>query len=524
MTERIKYPVGLQSFRKLREGGYLYVDKTEFIHTLATTCEYIFLSRPRRFGKSLLMSTLECYFKGEKELFEGLAASELKKDWSVYPVFRFDMSAENYNHIERMNIRLNRCLKQIEQQYDLSSDGESPADRLADLFFQAHARFGKRVVVLIDEYDKPLLDCLHDDNLHNAIKDELRGFYSVLKSCDEHIRFCMITGVTKFGQVSVFSGLNNLKDISLLPEYNALCGISDSEFHHYFENSVRDFAKAKGISESTVWDNFKALYDGYHFAESGEDIYNPFSVLRAFDDKKLSHYWYSTGSSTFLVNLVRQTGFILSDLECERRTADELSDLVKPEKDLVPILYQTGYLTIKGYNPVTAIYTLGFPNREVYKGFWSSLAKDIFIGYGRRSTFDVSKFIEDINNGYPERFMERLKALIADTDSCHESNKEIHFQNMMAVVCKMLGLAVNTEVHSSQGRCDIQILTPMYVYIIKIKVDKSAGNAIKQIYDNGYYRPFGVDSRTIFLIGASFSTITRTLSDILIEKLASPSK
>lgn len=522
MLKGIKYPVGLQSFGKIRKGGYLYIDKSRFVYRLATKGEYVFLSRPRRFGKSLLLSTLECYFRGESHLFDGLEIASLEKEWITYPVFRFDLSGESYTNPEKLLLHINYALDDIEDRYGLVSEG-TISRRLQVLIREAHKKFSQPVVILVDEYDKPLLDCLHDELLQEQIKTELRAFYSVLKMSDEHIRFCMITGVTKFSQVAIFSGFNNLKDISLHPDYNAVCGISETEFYHNLTESIENFSEVTGFSHERVLRLFKDNYDGYRFASTGENIYNPFSVLYALSDSKIGNYWYSSGSSTFLVNLVRRTGFILSSLEGEKRTGRQLSDLSGATSDFASLLYQSGYLTIKNYDAAEDLYTLGFPNMEVYKGFWESLAENIFIGYGAKSTFNLKAFLDDINYGHPSRLMERFRALLADTGYSQNTNQEIHFQNMLAIACKMMGLGVGTEVRSSEGRCDMQIKSAAYVYIIEFKIDKPAEVAIAQIRDKGYARPFAMDSRTVYLIGASFSSRSRTLESWIIEELAKPS-
>lgn len=385
MPKTINYPVGIQTFSKIREENLFYVDKTSFIYELIKYSDYIFLSRPRRFGKSLLMSTLEAYFKGRKELFEGLAISDLETEWESYPVFRFDLSPANYIDIERLRIRLNGNLNFIEQDYGISSSSHSPQERFMELIRQAYEKYGKKVVILIDEYDKPILDCLHNQELLENIKSELRSFYSVIKGSDEFIRFAMLTGVSKFGKVSIFSGLNNLKDISMLPKFNAVCGISESEFKRDFTRPVAEFSEENDISEEEAWKEFKRLYDGYHFAKKGEFIYNPFSVLSAFDSEEFNHYWFSTGSPSYLIKLVKRYGYLLANLEGERRNEAALNDMTDTGRDLVPVLYQAGYLTIKSYNPITRQYTLGFPNREVYEGFWDSLSNYFLRGYGGQS-------------------------------------------------------------------------------------------------------------------------------------------
>ncbi|MDE6009796.1 MAG: ATP-binding protein, partial [Muribaculaceae bacterium] len=485
MAKTVKYPVGIQTFRKIREDNNLYVDKTGYIPDLINDSKYIFLNRPRRFGKSLFMSTLEAYFKGERELFEGLEISRTEKEWLSYPVFRFDLSPGYFNDVTRLKDRLNGCLREIERRYALSAEDGNEAERFMNLIRQAVEITGRKVVILIDEYDKPLLDCLHDETLHEQIKGELRGFYSVLKASDEYIRFAMLTGVTKFGKVSVFSGLNNLKDISMLPKYNGICGISESEFRRDFVKSVEEFSAVSVISKDEVWKEFKRWYDGYHFARTGENIYNPFSVLNAFDSEEIKSYWFASGSPSYLINLIKRYGFILSDLEGEWRRESSLSDISEVSRDFVPLLYQSGYLTIKGYDGLSRQYKLGFPNREVYEGFWESLADYFFSGYGGRPSFDLFKFLEEVNSGEAERFMLRLQSLFADTDSEAEMNKEIHFQNMMAIVCKMLGLAVRTEVHLSRGRCDMQIETAANIYIFEFKINGNAQDALQQIKEKG---------------------------------------
>ncbi len=524
MAKRTRYPVGIQTFEKIIDKGYLYVDKTSLIYDLVNGAEYVFLSRPRRFGKSLLMSTLEAYFKGRKEFFQGLAIEKLEEEWLEYPVFRFDLSGQNFNNVQRVKLRILNCLNYVEQAYGLKSTNHDISERFSELIRQAYEKYGRRVVVLIDEYDKPLLDCLHDDELHEKIKAELRGFYSVLKQSDEYIRFAMLTGVTKFGKVSVFSGLNNLKDISMWPEYNALCGISETEFHSYFAESIRAFAEKRNLTQEWTWDEFKVLYDGYRFASEGENIYNPFSVLNAFDAKRFGAYWYESGSPSYLIKLIERYQFRLSNLEGERRTSKQLSDISDVSRDIVPLLYQSGYLTIKGYDDPSGRslggeYILGFPNREVTESFWESLSNHFFRGYGEPSTFNSRSFLEDVRHGRVEAFMERLRSLFADTNSEPEADKEIHFQNMMAIACKMLGLDVHTEIHSSRGRCDMQIATSGYVYIFEFKVDGSAEEALRQIGEKGYAERYGSDPRTVYLIGANFSTETRTLTDWRIETL-----
>ncbi|MDE6691856.1 MAG: ATP-binding protein [Muribaculaceae bacterium] len=513
----IKYPIGIQSFRKLIEGDYLYVDKTAEIHDLVNSIGYVFLSRPRRFGKSLLMSTIEAYFKGERELFRGLKIDSIEKEWTSYPVFRFDLSGENFDASDKLIAHIHRYLDRFEEEYGVRTDG-SISQRFTSLIYEVKRFTGKKIVILVDEYDKPLLDCLHDTETHSRQKAELHGFYSVIKANDDYIRFAMLSGITKFSQVSIFSGINNLKDISMLPRFNTICGISESEFHIYFSTSISIFAHEHGISEEKAWHKFKAMYDGYRFAAAGECIYNPFSVLNAFYDNDLRSYWFASGSPSYLVKLIETRSYSLNDLEGVRRSEIKLNDISDFGYDIVPLLYQSGYLTIKSYDPVTREYILGFPNREVSTSFWESLANHFFRVPGGRQIFDVREYARDINEGRPEDFMIRMKCLFADTNSEPETNKEIHFQNMMSIAAKMLGLMVRTEVHSSVGRCDMQILTDRYICIFEFKMNGSSGEALSQILKKGYAEPFSADPREKILIGANFLTDTRTLDSWIIRK------
>lgn len=514
---RIKYPIGIQTFKKIISGNYLYVDKTELIYDLADKYEYVFLSRPRRFGKSLLVSTLEAYFKGEKELFKGLEIDKLEKDWISHPVFRLDFSPANYVGVSRLMDRIEGSLKSIAQDYSLSLESLNNSENFASLIKQAYLKYGQKVVILIDEYDKPLLDCLNDSNLHEKMKAELRSFYSVIKASDQYIKFAMLTGITKFGKISVFSGLNNLKDISMMPRYNGICGISETEFHMYFKKPISSFAEEHDITEEEAWREFKTMYDGYHFASRGEGIYNPFSVINAFDENELKNFWYASGSPSYLIRLIERNNYKLDKIAGETRREDQLGNISDSDKDFVPLLYQSGYLTLKEYFKDTQEYVLDFPNKEVEASFWNSLANHFFLGIDGSPAFNLRKCLRDVNEGRPEEFMLSMKSLFADTNSEAEKDKEIHFQNMMAIAAKMMGLTVRTEIHSSRGRCDMQILTSGFVYIFEFKIDGTAEEAIAQIHEKGYAIPFEADSRTAFLIGANFSTDTRTLDGWIIE-------
>lgn len=527
MQKSINYPIGIQTFEKIIEGEYLYVDKTALVYDLVSNNQFVFLSRPRRFGKSLLISTLEAYFKGRKDLFKGLAMERLEKDWKHYPVLRFDLSAENYENKERLIGKISNYLFWYEKSLGLESKGESISVRFFNVIKTAKEKANERVVILIDEYDKPLLDALHDDKLKEDLREELRGFYSVMKENDDYIHFAMLTGVTKFGHVSVFSGLNNLKDISLNPRYNKICGISETEFRENFQESVHNFAKANKWPEDSVWKAFKVKYDGYRFCGEGEGIYNPFSILWAFSDNKFGDYWFRSGTPSILVKSIKRRKYNLSDIEGGWFTESDLSDISEPDRDYHALFFQAGYLTIKGYepstlNPVTFFatpekYSLGFPNMEVRTGFWSALYRNYLFADQQSSPFDEKGFIKDVETGNPQGFMERLQSLLSLISPGNSKKGEVHFQNELQIIFRMLGFHVDTEITMASGRTDMTIKTPSYVYIFEFKLDSTAEEAIKQIHDKGYAMPYKSDPRKVFLIGANFDSNTNNIDNFLIE-------
>ncbi|MBM6961856.1 AAA family ATPase [Bacteroides caecigallinarum] len=363
------YPIGIQNFEEIRKGGYAYVDKTELIYKLVKSGKYYFLSRPRRFGKSLLISTLESYFCGRKDLFEGLAMEKLEKDWAEYPVFHLDLNTRKYEDKYSLEGILNQYLEKWEQKYGDEKKNRAPEERFTYVIERAAEKTGRNVVVLIDEYDKPMLQAIGNDALMTEYRNTLKAFYGVLKSCDRYLRFALLTGVTKFSKVSVFSDLNNLDDISLLQDYNNLCGITECELHDGFRDGILALAEKNGISYDEACIRLKEWYDGYHFASEGDDIYNPFSILNAMKSREFGSYWFETGTPTFLVELLKTARYNLNQLTVEVASSDSLGGIDSMYTNPVPILYQSGYLTIKGYDSEFRVYKLGFPNREVEDGF-----------------------------------------------------------------------------------------------------------------------------------------------------------
>ena len=507
------YPIGIQNFGKIRQGGYVYVDKTDLIYQIAQTGGYYFLSRPRRFGKSLLISTMESYFQGEKELFEGLAIEKLEKDWTAYPVLHLDLSGVTYTDENVLNEKMENTLRQWEKIYGLVNDFKTDSVRFSNIIDAAYEKTGKPVVILIDEYDKPLLDTAGNEPLREAIRSRLQGFYSVMKSQDGKIRFGFLTGITKLGKLSIFSGLNNLNDISMNFRYADICGISEKDLHAYFDESVQDMADVNGISKEECYARLKDYYDGYHFCRNSPDIYNPFSLLSSLYQQEFHDYWYETGTPTFVVKALKRGQFNLEGLTLEGIPASALGGVNADDSDPVPVLYQSGYLTIKSYDERWERYTLKYPNKEVERGFMQGLANIYVPSMRYNSPFDVQKFVEDFEKGDAESLMRRFEAFFADADYEIVGDAELYFQNTMYVMCKLMGQYTQVERHTSNGRMDIVVQTDKYVYIMELKMDAGADEALQQIEDKGYAKPFAADPRKLFKIGVGFSSETRRIKE-----------
>ena len=505
------YPIGIQDFEKIRKEGYVYVDKTDLVYRLAKSGVYYFLSRPRRFGKSLLVSTMEAYFSGRKDLFEGLAVAELEKDWTEYPVLRFDLSGKSYAAEEDLMQQLDLQLSAIENRFGIEKRYDSPDVRFQYIIESVYGKTGRRVVILIDEYDKPIVDNLGDDGLSETLRRRLQGFYSVMKAKDGFIQFGFLTGVSKLGRLSVFSGLNNLEDVSMDARYADICGISEQDLRKYFGESVVELARANGLSEEECYARIAEMYDGYHFHPRSEGVYNPFSVLNAFKSLTFRKYWFSTGTPSFLVRYLEQGNYRLDNLAACRASEQDLSGVNARRPQVITLLYQTGYLTIKDYNPRTDRYTLGYPNKEVEDGFMDSLSQFYTPIDKNPGAFSADRFVEDIESGDVEMLMRRFTAFFADADYQVAGDAELYFQNTMYVILKLMGQQVQVERHTSNGRIDVLVQTDQYVYIIELKRDKDPQDALDQISDKGYDWPFLADGRKVFRIGATFSTANRRL-------------
>ena len=512
----MKYPIGIQNFEDLRRNGFTYVDKTQFIYKLADEGKYYFLSRPRRFGKSLLLSTIEAYFQGKKELFEGLAIYDLETEWKQYPIFHIDLNTANFGEEGSLYNVLNDYLSAWEDQYGTRESEVTLPLRFKGVIARAAEKEGRNVVILVEEYDKPILQTFHDKELQDNYRNELKAFYSVLKTQDRHIKFGFLTGVTKFGKVSVFSDLNNLMDISMDNRYISICGITENELKANFKEGIVELSDATGDTEEATIEKLRANYDGYHFVANSIGIYNPFSLLNTLARLKFDDYWFETGTPTFLVELMKLHHYELRNLTKEQISADVINSIDSMSTNPIPVIYQSGYLTIKGYNERFKKYKLGFPNQEVEQGFLNFLLPR-YSSAGDKSSYFIEEFVKDVEAGNPDRFMQRLSTMLADTDYKVVGNTELYFQNVMYLIFKIMGFYIQVKRPTSDGRIDAIIQTADYIYIIECKLDKSAEEALRQIEDNNYAAPFQMDKRKLYKIGVNFSSGTRRVEEYKID-------
>ena len=524
----MKYPIGIQSFEKVVEGGYVYVDKTALIYNLVHDGTIYFLSRPRRFGKSLLVSTLKNYFLGRKELFRGLAIDSLETEWAEYPVFHIDFNGEDFTMPGTLEGKIESLIATWEKKYGRNNEAFSLGSRFAYVLARAHERCGRRCVVLIDEYDKPILDVL-DTNLKVTVagqewqledrnRETLKGFYSVFKAADNDLQFVLLTGVTKFSQVSVFSGFNQPADISMDPRYETLCGITQQEMEGYFAEAIEEMAGSQGIGADEMKELLKRQYDGYHFSEKMTDVYNPFSLLNAFATGTIRDYWFSSGTPSYLVRLLSHTGENLDELTGKYYDPREFVDYKATVEKPLPMIYQSGYLTIKDYDRDFGTFLLDYPNNEVKKGFISLVASDYF-----KSKYEMGGTVRDMVKsmrvGDTDRLRRLLTSFLADIPYAmrrKESERECerYFHYTFYLIFRLVSVyTVYAEKQQSEGRVDCIVETPDYVYIFEFKLDGSADDALAQIEEKGYARPYAADSRRLYKIGAVFSSQTGTISE-----------
>ena len=511
---RKKFPIGVQSFEKLIEERFVYVDKTELIYNIITEGRMYFLNRPRRFGKSLLLSTFEAYFKGKKELFKGLAIEEKETEWLEYPVLRLDLNPQRYETVEDLEEILDRNLKQWERDYGFSTDS-SLSGRFYNLLENIYEKTGKQVVVLVDEYDKPLQLAMHNPELLNSYRRIFKGFYGVFKSADAYLKFVFLTGVSKFGKVSVFSDLNNLKDISMDDRYISVCGITETEMHRYFDEDLHQMAEKLEMTFDELCARLKAKYDGYHFNESeNEGLYNPFSLLGAIDSMRLDDFWFNTGTPTFLVEMLKEGDYNMIDVEKTEMTLPELSNISVDSNDPIQILYQTGYLTIKGYDSETEICTLGFPNEEVKNGFYKNLAP-IYIQKSDRTYQETSinikkTLVKDDIDG----FMNVIRDFLPEISYIFHDNQrypERHFQEIIYILIVAAGFTARVEEMSPKGRSDIVVETRKSVFVIELKMNRQPEKALAQIDEKLYMERYRKTGKNLFSIGVDVDMEKRNI-------------
>ena len=508
----MKYPIGVQSFEKLREDGFVYVDKTFLVHKMVNEGSCYFLSRPRRFGKSLLLSTLEAYFLGKKHLFEGLALEQLETEWKEHPVLHLDLNAERYVSLAELENILDTYLKEWEELYSSAQTGNmSLSQRFRGVIRAAKQKTGRGVVVLIDEYDKPILQAIGNEALQDDFRNALKAFYGVLKSADADLRFTLLTGVTKFGKVSVFSDLNNLRDISMSEQYCEICGISDAELHSYFDHSMDLFAEKNHQTKDAAYIEFRQRYDGYHFAPNTVGIYNPFSVLWTLSEGRYGSYWFATGTPTYLVELLKKNNFNLGELSNLEVVQEDLDSIHRADINPIPVLFQSGYLTIKEYIDRFKLYRLDFPNEEVREGFVKCLLPYYTQLKSQQSQTLISQFVLSLERGDAHRFMQLLQTLMAGTPYELIRELENHYQNVMYIITKLMGFYIQAEYRTSNGRIDLLIGTDQYVYIIELKFEGSAEEALAQINAKNYALPFAIDGRKIIKVGANVCKETRNV-------------
>lgn len=509
-----KMPIGIQSFEDIRRDNYVYVDKTEIVYRLATMGKPYFLSRPRRFGKSLLISTLEAYFLGKKDLFKGLAIEKLEQDWVTYPVLHLDLNAEKYDSPEALNKMLELHLNRWEDTYGKREGEATLSGRFANIIRQANQQTGRQVVVLIDEYDKPLLQALGKEELLDAYRSTLKAFYGVLKSADPFLKFVFLTGVTKFAQVSVFSDLNQLMDISMHPDYITACGITGEELAANFHPELERIAKENHLTEKEIVELMKRKYDGYHFNEQSVGIFNPFSVLNAFNSRRLDYFWFQTGTPTFLVELLKKSEYdlrkVIDGLETQ---ASAFTEYRADANNPIPLIYQSGYLTIKEYDREFQLYKLEFPNEEVRYGFLSFIAPFYTSITDDDKGFYIGKFVQELRAGNVDAFLTRLRAFFADFPYELNARTERHYQIVFYLVFKLMGQFCDAEVRSARGRADAVVKTKDYIYVFEFKLDGSASEALEQIEHKGYLIPYTADGRQLVKVGVSFDAEERNIGE-----------
>ena len=512
------YPIGIQTFSEIREKNYLYIDKTEYVYRMTHFAKYVFLSRPRRFGKSLLTSTLHSYFSGRKDLFQGLAMERLEKEWIEYPVLHFDMSMAKHVDKERLERLLDFMLSDYERTFGLDTTGGDANLRLTRLIKCVYEKTGKKVVVLIDEYDAPLLDVVHEKENLGVLRNIMRNFYSPLKACDPYLKYVFLTGITKFSQLSIFSELNNIKNISMDEPYAAICGITEDEMLTQMKEDMERLAAKLNIPSEEVLLKLKENYDGYHFTYPSPDIYNPFSLLNAFADGKFGSYWFGSGTPTYLIKMLEKFGVEPSEIGNNHAEVSAFDAPTETMTDIIPLLYQSGYITIKDYDESIDLYTLDIPNKEVRLGLMKSLLPNYVASKTRETTTMVAYLSRDIRNDDMDSALRRLQTFLSTIPYCDNTRYEGHYQQMFYIIFSLLGSFVDVEVRTPRGRVDVVLRTKTTLYVMELKLDRTAGEAMEQINLKNYPERFALCGLPVVKVAINFDSERCTIGDWIIEK------
>jgi hypothetical protein len=514
------YPIGMQTFSEIREEDFLYVDKTEYIYRMThTSGKYFFLSRPRRFGKSLLVSTMQSYFEGKKELFKGLAVDKLEKEWTEYPVLHFDMSGGKHMEPEQLELYLGYILEDQEKKWSINEPRIGANNRLIDLINTAYEKSGKQVVVLIDEYDAPMLDVAHEKEQLDVLRNIMRNFFSPLKYSEAKLRFVFLTGITKFSQVSIFSELNNITNVSMDDEYAGICGITKEELLENMSDDIDMLADALGYSREMMIAKLKENYDGYHFSKKSPDVFNPYSLLNCFSKKELGAFWFSSGTPTYLINMLRQFGVLPTEIAPTEAVSSSFNAPTENMKTITPLLYQSGYVTIKEYDPETRIYTLDIPNKEIKVGLFDNLLPNYVDGVSaERGNVAIAKMALLIGKRNMDGALHLLQDFLGTVPYCNVTNYEGHYQQMLYIIFTLLtNYLVDVEVHTPRGRVDIVLLTKTDLYVVELKLNKSAQAAMQQINLKNYRQRFALYGLPITKVGINFDSTQGTIEDWVIE-------
>ena len=502
------YPIGIQTFERIRKEDKLYVDKTEYVYRMThTDGTYFFLSRPRRFGKSLLVSTFQSYFEGKKELFEGLAISRFEKEWTAYPVLHFSMAGGKHMEKEQLESYLLYILKENEERFGISADAIDPNIRLKNLIKTTYNKTSKQVVVLIDEYDAPLLDVVHEEKQLPILRNVMRNFYSPLKDCDPYLRFVFLTGITKFSQLSIFSELNNINNISMDEPYSGICGITKNELLTQMSDDIDELADKLKLTREQTIDKLKENYDGYHFTGSGPDVFNPFSLLNCFAKEKLDAYWFGSGTPTYLIEMMRKFEVKPTDIGPMYARASAFDAPTENMDTLTPLLYQSGYVTIKDYDPDTELYVLDLPNKEVKVGLFETLLPRYLSGkYAEAADVAIARMSALIRRDDIDGALRLLQDFLHTVPYCNNTDYEGHYQQVLFIIFTQLThFLVDVEVHTPNGRVDIVMLTHTHLYILELKLNKDAATAMRKINLNDYAARFALSGKPVTKVGINFS-------------------